>query len=77
MDIDVLLVGDEEFEEGGFRLPHHGIGRAFNLRTLADLDEALYIPGIGRAGELLAALGEGELAGVRKLGKLEEVVGRC
>lgn len=77
VDIDVLLLGDEESKEGGFRLPHHGITRAFNLRTLADLDEALYIPGIGRVGDLLAALEENELADVRKLGRLEEVADRC
>ncbi len=77
VDIDILLMGDEEFEEGGFRLPHHGVRRAFNLRTLADLDEALYIPGIGRVGELLSMVGEEELSGLRELGRLEEVVGRC
>lgn len=74
VDIDVLLLGGEQFEDGGFRLPHHGVRRAFNLRTLADLDESLYIPGIGRAGELL---GEEDLSGLRELGRLEEVVGRC
>ena len=77
VDIDILLLGDEEFEEGGFRLPHHGVTRAFNLRTLADLDEALYIPGVGRVGELLAGVGEEELSGLRKLGRLEEVVRGC
>lgn len=77
VDIDVLLLDKEEFEEGGFRLPHPGITRGFNLRTLADLDAALYIPGLGEVGELLPGPREAELAGVRELGRLEEVGCGC
>lgn len=77
VDIDVLLYGDEEVEEPGLRVPHRGITRAFNLVTLADLDPALYIPGLGAAGELLARLDEEELAGVRGLGNLQEVGRGC
>ena len=55
VDIDVLLFGDEMIEEPDFRVPHRGVGRAFNLRGLADLDPALYIPGRGVVGSLLAS----------------------
>lgn len=77
VDIDVLLVGDERLERGDFRLPHHGVTRAFNLRTLADLDDALYIPGVGRVSELIRGLDEEELSGLRELGIFEEVVRGC
>lgn len=52
VDIDVLLFGDEVVETADLGLPHRGIGRAFNLRGLADLDAGLYIPGRGPVGEL-------------------------
>ena len=61
--VDVLLIGGEVRAEGPLILPHPGIGRAFNLKGLADLDSGLYIPGRGTVGELLA--GE-DLAGVRE-----------
>ncbi len=54
IDIDVLLFGEETIEEPELQVPHRGIARAFNLRGLADLDEDLYIPERGVAGELLA-----------------------
>lgn len=73
VDIDVLLYGDMEISEPGFKLPHRGITRAFNLVTLADLDPQLYIPTLGPVGDLLYRVGEEELAGVRRLGGLEEV----
>lgn len=73
VDIDVLLYGEEEMEGPGLRVPHRGITRAFNLVTLADLDPALYIPELGAVSELLSRLEEGEPAGVRGLGRLEEV----
>jgi 2-amino-4-hydroxy-6-hydroxymethyldihydropteridine diphosphokinase len=63
VDVDVLLFGEEVRGEESLILPHPGIGRAFNLEGLADLDPGLYIPGRGTVGELLA--GE-DLAGVRE-----------
>ena len=63
VDVDVLLFGGEVRAEGPLILPHPGIGRAFNLKGLADLDSGLYISGRGTVGELLA--GE-DLAGVRE-----------
>jgi 7,8-dihydro-6-hydroxymethylpterin-pyrophosphokinase len=72
VDIDVLLYGDEEVDTLGFGLPHRGVARAFNLVTLADLDPALYIPGLGAVSELLSRVEAEERAGVRSLGRLEE-----
>ena len=63
VDVDVLLFGEEVRGEEPLILPHPGIGRAFNLEGLADLDPGLYIPGRGTVGELSA--GE-DLAGVRE-----------
>jgi 2-amino-4-hydroxy-6-hydroxymethyldihydropteridine diphosphokinase len=66
VDIDLLLFGDEVFESADLLLPHRGIGRAFNLRCLADLDPDLYIPGRGSSASLLASA---DLTGVRELGE--------
>ncbi len=63
VDVDVLLFGGEVRAEGPLILPHPGIGRAFNLKGLADLDAGLYIPGRGTVGQLLA---DEDLAGVRE-----------
>lgn len=63
VDVDVLLFGDEETEGPYLILPHPGVGRAFNLRGLADLDPRLYIPGRGVVGELAAVE---DLSGVRE-----------
>lgn len=77
VDIDVLLYGDKEIADPEFELPHRGITRAFNLVTLTDLDPQLYIPTLGPVGDLLSRVGEEELAGVRRLGGLEEVGVEC
>ncbi len=66
VDIDLLLFGDEATEEPDFGLPHRGIGRAFNLRGLADLDADLYIPGRGAVAGLLASADE---TGIREFGE--------
>lgn len=71
LDVDVLLFGDEAFEGPDLVVPHRGVGRAFNLRGLADLDPGLYIPGRGVVSELLAGA---DLGGVRAY---REVGGRC
>ncbi len=64
VDIDVLLFGEERISVSDLDVPHPGITRAFNLRGLADLDSALYIPGLGTVGDALA---EASLDGVREL----------
>jgi 2-amino-4-hydroxy-6-hydroxymethyldihydropteridine diphosphokinase len=66
VDIDVLLFGDEVIETPELRLPHRGIGRAFNLVGLADLDPDLYIPG---RGAVVGLLGAADLTGIRELGE--------
>ena len=63
VDIDVLLFGEEVVERPDFGVPHRGVGRAFNLVGLADLDPDLYIPGRGAAAGLLAAA---DLTGIRE-----------
>lgn len=66
VDIDVLLFGNEVVETPDFGVPHRGVGRAFNLVGLADLDPDLYIPGRGAvAGQLATA----DLTGVREFGE--------
>ena len=63
VDIDVLLFGEEVVERPGLGVPHRGVGRAFNLVGLADLDPDLYIPGRGAVAGLLAAA---DLTGIRE-----------
>jgi len=70
VDVDVLLFGDEAIDELDLVVPHPGVLRAFNLRGLADLDQGVYIPGRGVAGELLA---EADLDGTREFGELGEL----
>ncbi|MGB3632969.1 MAG: 2-amino-4-hydroxy-6-hydroxymethyldihydropteridine diphosphokinase [Rubrobacteraceae bacterium] len=70
VDIDVLLFGDETFEEPDFKVPHRGIMRAFNLQGLVDLDPNLYIPGLGVVRELIAGA---DLNGVRELEGAERI----
>jgi len=67
VDVDILLVGDLVMETPDLVVPHPGIGRAFNLRGLADLDPDLYVPGRGNVTDMLA---EADLDGVREVGAL-------
>ncbi len=69
VDVDVLLFGEETLEGPHLVVPHPGVGRAFNLRGLADLDPGLYIPGRGTVRELLAGV---DLGGVREFGEVFE-----
>jgi 2-amino-4-hydroxy-6-hydroxymethyldihydropteridine diphosphokinase len=66
VDIDVLIFGDEVVEAPDLGLPHRGVGRAFNLVGLADLDPDLYIPGRGAVAGLLEAA---DLTGIREFGE--------
>ena len=70
LDVDVLLFGEEAIEGPDLVVPHPGIGRAFNLKGLADLDSSLYLPKRGLVVDLLAGL---DLGGVREMGE----VGSC
>ncbi|MBA2443673.1 MAG: 2-amino-4-hydroxy-6-hydroxymethyldihydropteridine diphosphokinase [Rubrobacter sp.] len=76
-DLDLLLFGEEVAERWDLRVPHPGVLRVFNLRSLADLDSGLYIPGMGGVGELLSRVPEEEFAGVRESGSPGEVWSRC
>jgi len=64
VDIDVLLFDQDRISLSDLNVPHSGITRAFNLRGLADLDAALYIPGLGTVGDTLSGA---SLDGVREL----------
>lgn len=67
VDIDVLLFGDKVVGEPDYILPHPGIGRAFNVVGLADLDPGLYVPGKGKIADVMAGM---DLDGVREVGTL-------
>jgi 2-amino-4-hydroxy-6-hydroxymethyldihydropteridine diphosphokinase len=57
LDLDLLLYGNEEIDEPGFRIPHPRLHeRAFVLGPLAELDPALDVPGRGSVETLLAGL---------------------
>jgi 2-amino-4-hydroxy-6-hydroxymethyldihydropteridine diphosphokinase len=61
IDVDVLLLGDLEFESERLRLPHEQVtSRRFVLVPLLELDPELALPGGERLDASLAALGGGQ-----------------
>ena len=57
VDLDLLLYGDEIFDEPGLRVPHRYLHeRRFALEPVAELDPELDVPGLGTVSELLAEL---------------------
>jgi 2-amino-4-hydroxy-6-hydroxymethyldihydropteridine diphosphokinase len=61
IDVDVLLLGDLEFESEGLSLPHPEVtSRRFVLVPLLDLDAGLALPDGTRLSDALAALGPGQ-----------------
>jgi 2-amino-4-hydroxy-6-hydroxymethyldihydropteridine diphosphokinase len=61
IDVDVLLLGDLQYESERLRLPHREVlTRRFVLVPLLELDPDLDVPGGGRAADALAALGPGQ-----------------
>jgi 2-amino-4-hydroxy-6-hydroxymethyldihydropteridine diphosphokinase len=57
IDLDLLLYGDERIHEPGLEVPHPRLAeRRFALEPLAELDEALEVPGRGSVRALLARL---------------------
>jgi 2-amino-4-hydroxy-6-hydroxymethyldihydropteridine diphosphokinase len=61
VDVDVLLLGDLEYESPRLRLPHAEVtSRRFVLVPLLDLDPDLSTPGGARLADALAALGDGQ-----------------
>jgi 2-amino-4-hydroxy-6-hydroxymethyldihydropteridine diphosphokinase len=61
IDVDLLLLGDLQYESDRLRLPHREVTtRRFVLVPLLELDTDLEVPGAGRAADALAALGPGQ-----------------
>jgi 2-amino-4-hydroxy-6-hydroxymethyldihydropteridine diphosphokinase len=57
IDLDLLLYGDESFDEPGLTVPHPRLhARAFVLEPLAELDADLVVPGHGPLETLLLKL---------------------
>jgi 2-amino-4-hydroxy-6-hydroxymethyldihydropteridine diphosphokinase len=68
LDVDVIVVDEETRTDERLTLPHpQAHRRAFVLVPIAELDEDLMLPGVGKVRDLLAALPEEELAGVHRL----------
>ncbi len=66
LDLDLLLYGDVLIDLPGLRVPHpHMHERGFVLLPLAEIAPELYIPGYGRATDLLQAV---DCAGIKALG---------
>ena len=61
LDLDLLLLGDLEFESERLTLPHPQVtSRRFVLEPLLELDPELRLPDGTVLSEALAALGDGE-----------------
>ncbi len=57
IDVDLLLLGDTEYESERLRLPHRDVlARRFVLQPLVDLDADLALPDGTRLADALAAL---------------------
>lgn len=57
LDLDLVLYGSERIDEPGLTVPHPRLAeRAFVLEPLAELDQALEVPGKGPIQTLLAGL---------------------
>lgn len=76
IDVDLLLIGNLEYESKRLRLPHREVtSRRFVLAPLLELDPELTLPDGTRLAEALAALEEGldeagEGQAIRKAGPL-------
>ena len=69
IDLDILLCGDQVLKQEGLVIPHPLLAeRAFVLVPLAELAPDLRHPVLGKpVGELLSALDEAALSGVRRI----------
>lgn len=68
LDVDVITVDGQVSTDERLTLPHpRAHQRAFVLVPVAELDEDLVLPGMGKVRDLLAALPAQELAGVHRL----------
>jgi 2-amino-4-hydroxy-6-hydroxymethyldihydropteridine diphosphokinase len=67
LDVDVIMVDDVTSDDPELRLPHpRAHERAFVLVPLRDVWPDARIPGRGRVADLIDALGQGEIDGVRR-----------
>lgn len=58
LDLDLLVYGDHVLDQPGLTVPHPRLAiRNFVLYPLRDIAANLYVPGLGRVGELAARLG--------------------
>jgi 2-amino-4-hydroxy-6-hydroxymethyldihydropteridine diphosphokinase len=68
IDVDLLLLGDLEYDSDRLRLPHRDVlNRRFVLQPLVDLDPELALPDGTRLADALAAL---EAQRVERVGSL-------
>lgn len=71
LDVDVLLLGELQFESERLTLPHPQVtSRRFVLEPLLELDPELALPDGTRLADCLAALGSGQR--VERMGDLGE-----
>jgi 2-amino-4-hydroxy-6-hydroxymethyldihydropteridine diphosphokinase len=74
LDVDLLLLGDLEYQSDRLTLPHPQVtGRRFVLVPLLELDPDLVLPDGTRLATALAALGDGER--VEPAGRLAQLSG--
>lgn len=67
LDVDVVTVDDVTSDDPELLLPHPGTPeRATVLRPWLDVDPDAVLPGQGKVADLLAALGPGAEAGMRR-----------
>ena len=72
IDLDLLMVDDQVLDSAELTLPHRRLHeRAFVLMPLADLAPDLEVPGQGCVQDLLDALPDEALDGIRPAGKLD------
>ena len=65
LDLDLLLYGEEVFDQDGLTLPHPRLHeRAFVLAPLAEIAPEAMVPGMGRLQDLLARV---DCNGVRRI----------
>jgi 2-amino-4-hydroxy-6-hydroxymethyldihydropteridine diphosphokinase len=59
LDLDLLLYGRRRIERPGLTVPHPRMHeRAFVLKPLLEVAPDVSIPGLGKAADLLARLGD-------------------
>lgn len=69
LDVDVLAVGDKTVEDEDLQVPHPRLAeRAFVLVPWAEVDPEFSVPGLGRVGDLSAAVSK---TGVKRLDDAE------